>query len=422
MKTNISFMQRLLLIVAGLISAIHASASFSVVNDEGIGIWYEKVSGGVAVIRPDNTTDDYYLKYTSIKIPTTVSYEGEEFRVVQIAKQCFSSCIELQTVILPESLSAIGDFAFKGCISLEHVDFPSTLKSIGQHSFENCTSLQSIVFPSSLIHVGMDAFNSCSSLEEITIPSSVISIGYCAFASCYNLKTVISHITNPKPIIQAFLGLPKTAALYVPAGTKEVYQNTEGWNDFKNIEEMNPTTDGEEIILLSGMQTYCSENTLDFSNMGGLQAFIASGFEERTGEIWLSRIDFVPANTGVILRGIAGQTYNIPFTERDFVYSNLLVGVAEDTEITEGYVLTDGLFEAVEETTTVKCGTAYLKIPATNKKQLRIRFTDTLNGVEDVKLIENSKAPWFTINGTRLNHKPTQRGIYLNGGKKVMVK
>ena len=28
---------------------------------------------------------------------------------------------------------------------------------------------------------------------------------------------------------------------------------------------------------------------------------------------------------------------------------------------------------------------------------------------------------WFTINGTRLPHKPTTKGIYVNGGRKVVI-
>lgn len=171
------------------------------------------------------------------------------------------------------------------------------------------------------------------------------------------------------------------------------------------------------------MQTFCSVNALDFTGVEGLTAYIASGFSAETGEVIMAKVEKVPARTGLLLvSNEANKSYEVPFAETDFVYSNLLVGVTEDSEITDGYVLTDGLFAAVEGSTTVKGGEAYLKIPATHKKQLKIRFTDTLNGVEDVKLADDDKAAWFTISGTRLNHQPTQRGIYLNNGRKVLVK
>lgn len=171
------------------------------------------------------------------------------------------------------------------------------------------------------------------------------------------------------------------------------------------------------------MQTFCSANALDFTGVEGLTAYIASGFSAETGEVIMAKVEKVPARTGLLLvSNEANKSFEVPFAETDFVYSNLLVGVIEDTETSDGYVLTNGLFSAVEGSTMVKGGEAYLKISATDKKQLKIRFTDTLNGVEDVKLAEDDKAAWFTISGTRLDHQPTQRGIYLHGGKKVMVK
>lgn len=171
------------------------------------------------------------------------------------------------------------------------------------------------------------------------------------------------------------------------------------------------------------MQTFCSVNALDFTGIDGLTAYIASGFSAETGEVVMAKVEKVPARTGLLLvSNEANRSYEVPFTETDYVYSNLLVGVTEDSEISDGYVLTDGLFAAVEGSTTVKGGEAYLKIPAMNKKQLKIRFTDTMTGVEDVKQTDDGKAAWFTLQGSRFDHQPTQRGIYLHGGKKVMVK
>ena len=182
--------------------------------------------------------------------------------------------------------------------------------------------------------------------------------------------------------------------------------------------------DRELIVFAnSPMRTYSSAFPLYFTGIDGLNAYIASGYSPSDEVVIMRQVESVPARTGLLLvSNEANKSYEVPIQETDYVYSNLLVGVTENTEITDGYVLADGLFAAVEGSTTVKGGEAYLKIPATDKKQLKIRFTDTLNGVEDVKLAEDGKADWFTISGTRLNHQPTQRGIYLHGGKKVMVK
>ena len=415
MKSKNLFLQHLLLVVCFLVCSEYASADFTVVNEDGVEMNYREINGGVEV-----TYNNCYLGLKTIRIPTKVTYGGRELFVLRIGASCFQSCLELQTVILPDSLSFISDQAFNGCISLEQIAFPNTLKSIGSHAFSGCSSLKSIILPMSLIQVGTYAFSSCASLEEITIPSSVISLGYCSFLGCKNLNVVISHINNPKPT-DAFSFPPKTSTLYVPHGTNEVYEQTDGWNVFGKIVEMDDITEGEPISLQAEMETFCSQKCLDFSNPSGPQAYIASGFEEIKGEVLLSKIYYVPANTGVILRGMPGQTYMIPFSGRDFVYSNFLVGVTEDTAASEGYILRNGLFEPITGSVTMKGGEAYLKIPVRDNKQLKIRFTDTITDVENIKLIEDTPL-WHTLSGTCLSGKPIQKGIYLKNGRKVYVK
>ena len=54
-------------------------------------------------------------------------------------------------------------------------------------------------------------------------------------------------------------------------------------------------------------------------------------------------------------------------------------------------------------------------------------FVSTWNLIDPVKEIRLSSSdvdsePWHTLQGTRLNHKPTQRGIYIVNGKKILLK
>ena len=64
-------------------------------------------------------------------------------------------------------------------------------------AFGNCDSLSEIVIPSSVTSIGNGAFLGCDSLSEIVIPSSVTCIGDWAFSSCYSLK----YISIPKSVI-----------------------------------------------------------------------------------------------------------------------------------------------------------------------------------------------------------------------------
>lgn len=175
----------------------------------------------------------------------------------------------------------------------------------------------------------------------------------------------------------------------------------------------------------ASMQTFCSKEVLDFTNVKNLDAYIASGFSTETGEVIMSRVDKVPAKTGVLLRGLPNTSYEVPFAETDFIYSNFFVGVTETTDISSGYVFIpeSSSFEAVDGSQTVNAGEAYLNIPSAAKKQLNISFTDTTTGVEELKTAEaDDLSTWYTLQGTRLAGKPSQGGIYLHGGKKVLLK
>ena len=80
----------------------------------------------------------------------------------------------LEEVILPSSVTSIGDYILAGCETLKNINISEGITSIGQY-----------------------AFSGCSSLTNITIPSTVTSIGYSAFWNCTGLKTInIQKPTN----------------------------------------------------------------------------------------------------------------------------------------------------------------------------------------------------------------------------------
>lgn len=112
------------------------------------------------------------------------------------------------------------------------------------------------------------------------------------------------------------------------------------------------------------LQTFCSEKNLNFSEVRGLTAYIVTGFKPSANEILLTPVTEVPAGTGVMLKGEVGATYKIPImTFSDYSYSNSLVGVLNDTEISSGYVF-DEQFKAVDGSATVPANSAYLVLPA----------------------------------------------------------
>ena len=404
-------MQRMLLMLVGLVCASQVSA-YEAENEDGVVISYS-INGNDAYVTGAQET-------SVLKIPETVVKSGISYNVTRISTGAFNGSSSLESVILPNSITQIELIAFKECISLSYIAFPAQLKEIGNLAFGDCTSLKEIELPDNVIKIGESAFSGCTSLIAITIPSSVKFIGRLAFFQDSNLKKITSFVENPF-VIDAFdSSHTKKATLYVPSGTKEAYQNAEGWK-FANIVEMEAATEGEDITLDNNMQSFCCSKSLDFSSAGTPNAYIAYGIS--SDKILMAQVDKVPANTGVILKGIAGKTYRVPFAETDFFYSNLLEGVTETTTITSGYVLEGDQFISVTGSATVNAGEAYLRIPSEGgSSRLSIKFTDTITGIEELKMKPADESGWYSLQGTRLAGKPAQGGTYLHQGKKVLVK
>lgn len=142
-----------------------------------------------------------YNSYSgNITIPYSVESGGKTYIVTKIGKNAFRACTGLTSVVIPEGITSIGDWAFYGCnnSSFTSITLPSTVTTIGGTGtgtsdgrvFYNCTYLESINIPSGVAYIPVYAFYGCSSLSSIEIPSSVTSIGTNAFNSCTALSSV----------------------------------------------------------------------------------------------------------------------------------------------------------------------------------------------------------------------------------------
>ena len=123
----------------------------------------------------------------SVVIPNSVTSIGEG---------TFYGCSSLTSITIPNSVTSVGGQAFESCYSLTSITIPNSITSIKERTFYGCPSLTSITIPNSVTSIGSNAFNGCSSITSITIPENVTSIGIDAFSNCSSLTSVIWNVIN----------------------------------------------------------------------------------------------------------------------------------------------------------------------------------------------------------------------------------
>ena len=414
------------------------------------------------------------------------------------AKQLYLDGEEVKDLVIPNGVTSIRQNAFLNCSSLSSCTIPNTVTTIDDDAFNSCSGLSSINLPNSVISIGEHAFSECSNLSSLTIGSGVELINSEAFAQCKELKDVFCYATSvPTTKTDAFRdSYSEYITLHVPDRCVDAYKAIEPWNTFKEIVSMveinykltymvdgeeyksyqiaegsaitpeaAPTKDGyvfsgwstipatmpaedvtitgtftlmtdvDEITIKdTGKTTWCSEYDLDFTNVAGVKAYTATGYNNITKTIWLTRVMEVPAGTGILVKGDAG-TYKIPHAEVQSAYANWFVGNLGETisiSATDGdktnYYLSgkDGTFKSVNGSANIGKNKAYLQLPTSvfgGTRSIGISYDDE-DGTTSMKdlapALSEGEGEWYTLQGQRVA-KPG-KGLYIKNGKKVIVR
>lgn len=361
--------------------------------------------------------------------------------ITKIEDYTFFNCSALTSVTIGNSVTVIGDYAFSKCESLESIDIPNSVIKIESRAFAFCAGLTSVNLGANLKSIGQRAFASCYNLPSITLPASLESIGGWAFYGCYLLGTVTALGETPASIENGnTFPYRYFMTLYVPHNCSDNYSMVEYWEDFANVYELDPVTQSSITITIGeyGVATFCSEYGLDFTNVEGLTARIASDYDTNTGMIVLEAVGEVPAMTGLFLTGEKGS-YEVPVVETDETYTNMLVGTINDLMLspTEGeytnFILyadkkNGASFRPLTQAGTLKAHRAYLQIPTdmlVPSTNLSILVDE--GGQTGISLTPNASSKdkesntYYTLDGRKLNGVPTQKGMYIHNGKKVVV-
>ena len=199
--------------------------------------------------------------------------------------------------------------------------------------------------------------------------------------------------------------------------------------------------DPKESIAISeaGVGTYYSSNALDFSWTKDVKAYIVSTFTPATGQVTLTRVNEVPAYTGIVVKGQAGK-YDIPVGEGNIFVANLLKGVTTPTVMhkQEGgntnFILakSNGVigFYTVKDGSTLGANKAYLALPtdmlpSAAGARFIMDFNDEQGGevtaIMDIEEVAKEKSTnIYNVSGQRM--ESLRKGVNIVGKEKIYVK
>ena len=142
--------------------------------------------------------------------------------ITAIGNNAFQNCKSLTEITLGKNVTSIGDYTFQNCTGLTSAVIDNSKASIGNNAFQNCTGLTEIIIPDGATSIGNDAFNGCTGLTSITIPNSVTSIGSSAF---YNL-TGLTEVTFGNGLtsigVSAFSGCTGLTEIAIPNSVSSI--------------------------------------------------------------------------------------------------------------------------------------------------------------------------------------------------------
>ena len=401
---------------------------------------------------------------TTIKLPAELK---------TIDAQAFRSCDHLATVDYGTKVETIGDGAFWSTGALKKFFFKGSVKTlgadafresgltcvhlkgdmtIGKEAFMDCKSLKYVEFPATssatqpLTYVAEGMFAGCTSLPFITLPSTVTEIKANAFNGCSHLNHVNILAETPATLAtNAFDNTPKN--VYVKASKLSAYQSNADWNTL-NLK------DTYEQTMSTKYATFTHDFPVDFVAANGrdaMEAYVGKSTYKVTQPTKVQKIlkmtksTSIAANEGVILAGTPGTTYTYRIAESAVakLTDNKVMPVREDTLLyqteTDGKsnwtLQADYKLHLTQDAKTIYCGRAYVHEtnetgvqgakPVVFGLSLDDEDGNTSNDTTGIGSVENKKADeenvYYTLSGVKVIN-PTEKGVYIKNGKKVIIR
>lgn len=215
---------------------------------------------------------------TQLNIESSISSNGRNYTVTEIATWAFNKCNTLTEVTLPNTVDEIGYQAFFNCSNLTNVTIPEGVTKIGQAAFYGCSQLTSITIPSTITDMDT-AFSGNTALSQVTLTNGIPKISSHAFERCTELREIKVPISVDEICPFAFNGCTGLTSVTLEKGINIINSNA-----FKDCTELNDVkyngykTDWEKVrvnnagndTLTSKVQYLCDINfDLDGGTING---------------------------------------------------------------------------------------------------------------------------------------------------------
>ncbi len=403
------------------------------------------------------------------RIKTATIEEG----IKNIGASAFASCKNLESATVPSTVTAIGEHGFSGCNKLLGINIPDGVTCIGERTFYDCNSLTSIDIPSTVTSIGEGAFYNCRSLTNIVIPSIVKNIDKYAFSGCAALKTIRVMASTP-PTIDNYGDYGQyapfnncTSLKYIFVPDVAAYSEAYGWKE----DYILPLLRADKTTLFAQdasntYMTWCNE--FEWKKPKDCTVYTVSGVNSEQVQVAEVEGDLIPAYTPVLIKRTEGKLT----TDIKAEFSNVVESVStsgtsymninKDTRAYQGTVIAifDGgcvygntgavlnpknygwVVNDEYTSTYALYSDKFLMIDAdegipTHRFIMRVSYGDVgkarsltigvggdTTGMEELKneKIEELNSEWYDLQGRKLGSKPTRKGLYINNGKKIVIK
>lgn len=364
------------------------------------------------------------------------------------------------------------DYTFVLPTSIKHGDKTYKVSLIGDYAFEGVSEkVQEVVVRKDVEYIGAKAF--ITSKDKNKLESTVKSVFFIESkptkemlsTTRFELDETETNYNEFAPTTKVYV---KKSALetYKEKWTKKVYDKA---TDTDKLSPFNFTSQIDyqikDVKINHKYGTFAREFDVDFNiyskekNTARIGAFVAKLGEVKTGDgdyghstyhIRMSSVDvngvgngnfgYVPAYTGVLLKALDSET-----TPSDFYYAigeddaqdykitnNIMHGVTVNPRNVGGltideviYVMQKGIFrKAMASAVSIPVHKAYAKIegmPAGSKVEFSFSDDNTTNAIVTIDAEEkNADNAYYNLNGQRVTNP--QRGVFIKGGRKVIIK